>query len=141
MFKQLTFILSASITLVTCTDEKMSNIYRIENATTNEVTLRFYSSSQQLLFENQSVEGESLIVERSADFFPGEITSGPNDAFMLADSIAVIFNNERVEGHNTSVPDRSLLLNYESEKGQNVFVYTITQENFDNAIPCDGPCN
>ena len=93
------------------------------------------------MLDSQSSEGEGLVVERSADFFAGEKTTGPRNAYMLADSIAVIFNNERVEGHNTSVPDRSLLLNYESEKGQNVFVYTITQENFDNAIPCDGPCN
>ena len=42
--KQLTFILCASITLATCTDEKISNIYRIENVTPHEVTIQFYSN-------------------------------------------------------------------------------------------------
>jgi len=104
--------------------------------------------SDELLNPNDSYEG--FMVESSVggifddpEFF---VNSFPGD------SIRIIFNNERIISYHIIYDDEDSFFysqpinrnifrvgNYE-DLGDEDFLYTITQEDFDNATPCDGPC-
>jgi hypothetical protein len=108
------------------------------------VELRFYKASiatqeRNFVFK-VDIEGEGLILERTLKTYPPD-TNGPTDVYE-ADSVAVIFNMERIEGHVFIEPISGSIMNlgdYERNGGQ--FTYTITEENYNNATPCDGPCD
>jgi hypothetical protein len=116
--------------------------YKIINGTTHAVELRFYkgsiASDERNFVFKAATDGEGLVLERTLKTFALE-TNSPIEAFK-ADSIALVFNKERVEGHKLFVPaGNSMLFDYERNGEQ--FTYTITEENYNNAIPCDGSCN
>lgn len=71
----------------------------------------------------------------------GSITS-PFEVFD-ADSIAIIFNGERVQGHNLFEPIGMCLLNQQDYErlGDGKFLYQIKQENLDAAILCENGCD
>ncbi|MEP3383137.1 MAG: hypothetical protein ABJN84_01115, partial [Flavobacteriaceae bacterium] len=123
--------------------------YKIINGTVEQVTLLFYDTQgdKTELVLSESLNGEGLIVERTLETYMRD-QNNPTIAFK-ADSVSVIFNNERVESHHesfpknpSSFPNRSMTSSGAYEiKDFRYFTYTITQENYDNAIPCDGSCN
>ncbi|MFD2100088.1 hypothetical protein [Flagellimonas iocasae] len=116
--------------------------YSIVNETKYDVELRFFQwvfGEQREYVFSVSIQGTGLILKRSieTDAFG---SNTPNDVFK-ADSVAVIFNNERVEGHTFLEPfDNSIMDEGDYEINTNQYTYTITEENYNNAIPCDGPC-
>lgn len=129
--------------------------FTIENEYNEGVKLVFFTSST--MTENRSINlnlNEAYtgdIIESSV----GGIFDNPELSTLggfFGDSIVVIYNNERFMSHylitapeNTfqySEPiNRNLFRsgNYEEVSEEN-FIYTITQEDFDSATPCDGPC-
>jgi len=80
----------------------------------------------------------------------GEIfRDGDTDTVVLineilqADSIVMIFDNERRETHTllTNQPRNHNLFNYDSYQiTGDIYTYTIDAKNYNNATPCDGPC-
>jgi hypothetical protein len=120
--------------------------YRIANGTGHAVELRFYKAiladqERNFVFK-VDIEGEGLVLERTLKTYPPD-TNGPIDAYK-ADSVAVIFNKERVEGHILTEPEFRSIMNisgYQSNEEGNDYIYTITETNFNNATPCDGTCN
>ena len=116
--------------------------YSIVNETKHNIELRFYkaiiATEERSFVFKVEIEGEGLIIERTLKTYALDIDS-PIEAFK-ADSVAVIFNKERVEGHKLFVPDGNSIL-FDYERNGNQYTYTITEENYKNATPCDGPCN
>ncbi|MEW2920555.1 hypothetical protein AB1A65_03735 [Muricauda sp. ANG21] len=115
--------------------------YRIANETEHDVELRFYEfplKGQTNFVFAAELDGSGIVIERTLKTYALE-TNNPGEAFE-ADSIALIFNNGRVEGHTFNSPaGNSMLTNY--ERNGDHFTYTITEENYNHANPCDGPCN
>jgi hypothetical protein len=135
------------LVLCGCTDSSTTTRkYSIVNETTHTVELRFYKASiatqeRNFVFK-VDIEGEGLVLERTLKTYPPD-TNGPIDAYK-ADSVAVIFNKERVEGHILTEPEFRSIMNisgYQSNEEGNDYIYTITETNFNNATPCDGTCN
>ncbi|MFC4220730.1 hypothetical protein [Flagellimonas marina] len=127
---------------ISCTDSSTTTrVYRIVNSTTHAVELHFYEiplKGQTNFVFATGLDDSGLVIERKLKTYALESNS-PIEAFE-ADSIALIFNNERVEGHTFNSPaGNSMLTNY--ERNGDHFTYTITEENYNNANPCDGPCN
>ncbi|MFN3138400.1 MAG: hypothetical protein ACE37L_11985 [Allomuricauda sp.] len=61
-----------------------------------------------------------------------------------ADSIVMIFDNERLETHYlfTNEPAGNSLFDFDSyQRDGETYTYTIDAKNYNNATPCDGPCN
>ena len=141
-FLKVVFIVFLILVIQSCTDlGSTTSKYRIINDTPHTVELRFYKASiasqERKFVLKVEIEGEGLVLERTLKTYPPE-TNKPTDAYE-ADSVAVIFNKERVEGHKLFVPDgNSILFDYEINGSQ--YTYTITDENYNNATPCDGPC-
>lgn len=142
-FLKVGFIALLFLMMLSCTDSSTTTRnYRIINGTTHAVELRFYKATlanqERSFVFKEEIEGEGLILERILKTYALE-TNSPIEAYK-ADSIALVFNNERLEGHTFSNPaGNSMLTNYKRNGEQ--FTYTITEENYSNATPCDGPCN
>ena len=61
-----------------------------------------------------------------------------------ADSIELIFDNELIETHKLfyNEPVGNSLFDFSSyQREGDTYTYTIDEKNYNNATPCDGPCN
>ena len=122
-------------------DEKL--IYRIENTTDHQVSLFFYNIDQEgqrnFAFKKE-IDGKGLILEKKITALPGE--AAIPDLYG-ANLVVVVFDNSRVEEHINGAPRENSILDYPFTYtvNGNTLTYEITQQNFENAIPCDGPCN
>ncbi|MFD2100089.1 hypothetical protein [Flagellimonas iocasae] len=131
--------------MISCTDSSTTTRnYRILNDTDHTVELRFYkastATSERSFVFKVVIEGEGLVLERTLKTYPPD-TNGPTDVYE-ADSVAVVFNGERVEGHIFIEPISGSIMNLgDYERNGVQFTYTITEENYTNATPCDGSCN
>lgn len=152
------YLLIAISLLMSCDviDEQTTDAkFTITNGTDTSINLNFLfednstNNFSETLNPAQSYEG--LTIESSV----GGIFDDPNKSVIgafFADSIEIIFNNERsttytYTGNGNENPtysepiSRNLFRsgNYEEISEEN-FIYTITQEDYDNATPCDGLC-
>ena len=101
----------------------------------------------QMRFFSKGLPSGREIISKTG---PGEIFSdGGTDTGVLiheifqADSIVIVFNNERIEIHDllTNEPIDHNLFNYDSyQRKGDTWTYTIDTKNYNNATPCDGPC-
>ncbi|MBA4746792.1 MAG: hypothetical protein H2058_16215 [Muricauda sp.] len=66
----------------------------------------------------------------------------PFDVFD-ADSISIIFNEERIQGHNLFEPKGFSLLNQQDYQnmGNGKFLYLIGQDNYDASVACEDNCS
>jgi hypothetical protein len=116
-------------------------LYQIVNATEHQVSIFFYTIEglEKVFSYSATIEGKGLLVERIIDYDPrGGGRSFPSEIFE-ANFAEVVFDNERIEEHNQLEPVRSLFsLTFENVNG--VQIYMINEENFNNAILCDGAC-
>jgi|SRR6056297_3220649 len=125
-----------------CTPEQSTvSEYQIENGLDFPIALRFYRNGLP------STETTTVILEDPGDTYKksGETLGSnttPFDVFS-ADSILIVFDGKRIQGHNLFEPKGFSLLNQQDYQsmGNNKFLYLINQKNYNNAIPCDGPCN
>ncbi|MBA4746793.1 MAG: hypothetical protein H2058_16220 [Muricauda sp.] len=116
-----------------------TSIIVINNGLDNRVDMQF--------FRNSIPSGPEIVSKTGkGEIFRGEDTSTVVviNQILQADSIVLIFDNERAETHflHTVVPVGHSLFNNDSYKHDgNTSTYTIDAKNYNNAIPCDGPCN
>lgn len=139
-FKNILIYLILPFLVISCWPREMEETINllINNGLDNRVELKF--------FKNGLPSGKKSISKLGK----GEIFSdGDTDTVVLineilqADSIVMIFDNERRETHMllTNQPMDHNLFNYDSyEITGDTYTYTIDEKNYNNAIPCDGPC-
>ena len=114
--------------------------FRIANTTDHRVSLLFYNvgtSGQRTLASRTESDGKGVLWERKYTSHDRHL---PNIVFDV-DLIVVVFNGARAEEHTIYGPTHTMFdrtLNFSG--GGNNLVYNITERNFDNATPCDGPC-
>tara|TARA_Y100001001_G_scaffold89427_1_gene87397 strand:+ start:325 stop:750 length:426 start_codon:yes stop_codon:yes gene_type:complete len=125
-----------------CTPEQTTvSEYSIKNGLNVPITLRFFRSGLPSTgIEPVSLKSFGGMFKKTAESM-GSITS-PFEVFD-ADSIAIIFNGERVQGHNLFEPIGMCLLNQQDYErlGDGKFLYQIKQENLDAAILCENGCD
>lgn len=127
----------------------------IENNLDSGIVLKAYDlfSEDFILIDleqGQRYEGASIEGTVKIEDIPND-SGGPIGSFEFS-RIDIIFNNEsrlnstsssedNGQGFFSEPTDLNLLRNgnYQSI-GNDEYLYTITQEDFDAAIPCDGPC-
>ena len=120
--------------------------YSIVNETKHNIELRFYklilAGQERSFVFKVTIEGQGLVIKRTLKTYALDVDS-PFEAFE-ADSVAVIFNKERVEGHVFIEPMSGSIINrgdYESNEAGNDYVFYLKETNYKNATPCDGSCN
>ncbi|WP_242535695.1 hypothetical protein [[Muricauda] lutisoli] len=110
----------------------------INNGLENRVDMRFFS--------NGLPSGKKAIFIRGK----GEIFRDGDTATIVqvheilqADSIVIVFDNERIETHklfyNEPLGNNLFDLSSYQRKGD-TYTYIIDEKNYNNAIPCNGPC-
>jgi hypothetical protein len=100
------------------------------------------------LERNESLAGKRFEFSRPVSTDPNY--TGPQNSF-LSDSVVIIFNDQRklstflisdVAGTFSEPKFRNIFRhgNYEAI-GNDKFLFKITEEDYENAIPCDGDCH
>ena len=133
--------LNVFVFLVSCgvKDYEETGIIIINNGLDNNVQMRFFRNGLPSGKEKISKTGEGEI-------FRGEDTSTVVviNQILQADSIVMIFDNERLETHflyTVEPKGHSLFKSDSYVHDGNTSTYTIDTKNYNNATPCDGPCN
>lgn len=131
----------------------INRTYFVENNSNVPVELVFYErftnelKGSKLLFEGERYKGESIEFHKPHSVYPEN--DYPSISFE-SDSIILIFQNEMKTSYVNAFSDslffsppvnRNIFRqgNYE-ELGGYQFLYTITQEDYENATPCDEDC-
>jgi hypothetical protein len=124
-----------------CTPEQSTiSEYQIENGLNIPIVLRFYRnglpSAQTSVV---TLEGLGNTYKKFGEALGSSTT--PFDVFS-ADSILIVFDGKRIQGHNMFEPNGFSLLNQQDYQkiSSGRFLYLIDQKNYNNATPCDGPC-
>lgn len=156
-FVGLIIILTLSISCVTEAD-MWERTYQINNSSGRDIIIRLYENFSNEVFEdieisnNQSFRGDKIegsnydALNDNESLRPGQSYSSFN--------IIIVYDNVREQEYNLvdtdndgitdsfSEPiDKNLLRsgNY-SSIGNNVYELVLTEEDYDNATPCDGDC-
>lgn len=124
-----------------CTPEQSTiSEYQIENGLDIPIVLHFYRnglpSTQTSVV---TLEGLGDTYKKSGEALGSSTT--PFDVFS-ADSISMVFDSKKIQGHNLFEPSGFSLLNQQDYQkiSSGRFLYLIDQNNYNNATPCDGPC-
>lgn len=121
--------------------------YNIENSLTERVDIKLYvidDEGNKMLSNEFTIDGEGILAMGKVSTDNG-FNPGVTAAFKF-NFAELIFNNTRLEEHfldpvASFVPaGRSMVDSGAYLNNNGVATYTINQTNFDNAIPCDGPC-
>jgi hypothetical protein len=139
--KKILLYLIVPFLIISCwpKDLEETGVIVINNGLDNDVQMRF--------FRNSIPSGPEIVSKTGkGEIFRGEDTSTVVviNQILQADSIVLIFDNERTETHflHTVVPVGHSLFNNDSYKHDgNTSTYTIDAKNYNNATPCDGLCN
>lgn len=116
-----------------------TGIIVINNGLDNQVQMHF--------FTNGLPSGQKMVSKKGkGEIYRDEDTDRIvlTHQILQADSIVLIFDNERLEVHflYTVEPNGHSLFNSDSYiHDGSTSTYTIDAKNYDNATPCDGPCN
>lgn len=127
-----------------CTDQgDYKGRYIIENATERSVKIKFYERQRvgkPVLILIKEINGSGIVY----DEFKTLSSPGDNEIakdIFGADSLAVIFNDEKIQAHYSGLPFGNSLVffsDYIQEGDTNRYI--IIEENYQNAIECDGDC-
>jgi hypothetical protein len=111
----------------------------INNGLDNHIELKFFKNGLPSGKKSTSRLGKGEV------FSDGDTNTGVQiNGIFEADSIEMIFDNERIETHKLfyNEPVGNSLFDFSSyEKKGDTHTYTIDEKNYNNAILCDGPCN
>lgn len=127
----------------------------IQNGTSENIIIEKYfktfpENSEFLSLPIQTVFRGLTTESENPDYYR-DLNSNMPFSSLVGDTIIIIFNNERKFGYSfqtlEGVTTFSQPINrnifrlgaYEALDNDE-FLYTITQEDYDNATPCDGPC-
>ncbi len=133
------FIISNS-----CTDQgEYKGRYIIENATERTVKIKFYERQrvgEPLLAFTRDIVGPGVLYDEVKVLDGVTDTQSPEDVFG-SDSLAVIFDGEKIQAHYEGLPfENSLAFFSDYMQEGDTFRYIITEENYKNALDCDGDC-
>ncbi len=137
------FIIVIFINLSGCTTEGNHEeiTYQIENTTGRTVKLLFYKTTEEndsrVLVDTKEVKGNGILWKKTFSLGPGDI---PIDMFN-SNLLVVVFDDNVFEEHTSGNPENSIMEYIITFSSSNNYTYKITEENFNNAIPCDGPCD
>jgi len=139
-----TFVILSVITLNSCTDQgDYEGRYIIENATEREVSIKFYERQQEeepILVFIKTINGSGVLYDEVKDLDGVTDREVPIDIFG-ADSIAVIFDNQKIQAHYSSIPFQNSLSDFgDYISNGDTKRYIITEENYDDAVECNGDC-
>ncbi|MBA4746794.1 MAG: hypothetical protein H2058_16225 [Muricauda sp.] len=115
-----------------------TGIIIINNGLDNQVQMRF--------FTNGLPSGQKMVSKTGkGEIFRGEDTARVvlTHQILQADSIVMVFDNKRLETHflyTVEPKGHSLFKSDSYTHDGNTSTYTIDAKNYNNAIPCDGPC-
>ena len=117
--------------------------YIVENGTDHNIELNFFKTVNvdgvEFVF-SERLSGKGEFFSKSDDIvFNGN--ESPNGIFE-SDSVVVIFNNERQEVHFGFDPEENNVFNVSDyrreQEGRSRIL--LTEQNFNNSVPCNGPC-
>jgi len=138
------FVILSVITLNSCTDQgDYKGRYIIENATERAVTIKFYDRQgmgEPILILTKEIDGSGIIYDEFKTLYSPGDNEIPED-FFDADSLAVIFDNQKIQAYYESLPFENSLSDfgdYIQEGDTNRYI--ITEENYQNAVGCNGDC-
>ena len=141
-------LISLSLILQNCGTDKIdrvNRVYRIENGTQREITMKFYAFG--IFQQTKHIIGEGLIHEGTATNDAGA-GIGPHGA-INADSLVVIFDNQKMqrfyygnsglvinppEGRNIYDDEEYEIINNE------LYHFVFTEQDYENAEDCGGNC-
>lgn len=154
----LLFISFLSIESCTTEDEEINRQYQLMNASDTTIKIKFYNTFSNTSFETE-VEpedvflGDVLIYRSGNDQWNDENSVFPSSAYKNSDSLVVIFDEKLYltlfytaktsTSYSYSEPiDRNIFRhgNYEEIEREN-FQFKITQQDYENAEPCNGNCD
>ncbi len=123
--------------LQNCASEVTTRTYRLENGTSHEIKMEFYSFG--IFQQTRHIIGEGLIFEGSTDNGAGSALSA--GGALGADSIIVLFNNEKRQLYYSddfvmAIPptNRNILVGSDYEIINNeLYLFTFTEEDYENA--------
>lgn len=110
----------------------------INNGLDNRVVMLFFSNGIPSGEESIFINGKGEIF-RDGD----TATIVQVHEILQADSIVIVFDNERIETHKlfyNEPPGNNLFDLCSSQRKGDTYTYIIDEKNYNNAIPCDGPC-
>lgn len=118
--------------------------YIIENQTDKRVELRFYShrdGPNATLALTRNSDGPGVLYDESKKLYSPLDRETPEIVYG-ADSIVILFDNQHVQTHFGFIPIYNSLTFFGDYKSEgNIKRYVITNQNFEEAIPCDGTCD
>jgi hypothetical protein len=137
----LVILLSATLFGLSCTDRGGDSIliFKYVNLTTSNINVEVYNHVNSAKFLLSSIP-----IPQNGSFQFKDNAMGEYDPFgeSLADSISIIFNNDRyikyvcpdTEGANCSDVDRTLFYEKNFERKDGIYYYYITDEDYNRAI-------
>ena len=94
-------IIAFLIMTLGCTDiGDFPRTFIVENATSNDLEILFYDLGTNLVIRTESISGPGIVFQETLITNARE-SNNPFLAFE-SDSIAIVFNNERIESHQRS---------------------------------------
>lgn len=137
------------IFIFSCNNEsEFPTKYIIENTTERTIEIKFYDRSNRdasgdpTLVNSQNIIGKGILYNESRTVQGPADSDSPLEIFN-ADSLAILFDDEKVESHYDGLPSGNSLTfigDYIGE-GNTIYTYKITAKNYENARVCDGDCN
>ena len=133
------------VVLNSCTNQSSyQGRYIIENATDRTVKIKFYDRQrvgEPVLVFSKTIDGAGIVYDEHITLYSPGDNETAQDVFG-ADSLAVIFDGEKIQAHYEWLPFENSLSNFEDyvSKG-NTKRYIITEENYEDAVDCNGNCN
>jgi len=133
------------LSINSCTDQgDYKNRYIIENATERTVTIKFYERqrlSEPKLVLTKEIDGPGIMYDEIKNLVDVSDRESPEVIF-AADSLAVIFDNKKIQAHYESLPfGNSLAFFSDYIQEGDTKRYIITEENYQNALECNGECD
>jgi len=126
------------------TGNKSIRIYRIENGTQHEIKMNFYNGLG--FSKDVHIVGEGVLHEGKSD--NSMRTRHSISLALPGDSVEVFFDKQKVQSYNhgliltASPPTDKNIFSEDSYEAINneLYVFTFTEEDYKNAIPCNGDC-
>ncbi|MDT0651899.1 hypothetical protein [Autumnicola edwardsiae] len=138
-------ILLFVLVLYGCTDQgEYKGRYIIENATEKTVKIKFFKRQpigEPILVLTKEIGGAGIIYDEIRNFDNITDREIPEDVFG-ADSLAVIFDGEKIQAHYEGLPfGNSLVFFSDYIQNSDTNRYIITEQNFENAVDCNNNCD
>ena len=144
----LTIVLLSGIlsSLVSCGEEIVEKIYHNEyhyiNNSEKEIIINaFYNRVDTIFKSKHSIALDGVMLQKI------ELSSGDTTGIIVtSDSVSIVFGNKRLSNFNQSVESTFNILHlnnynfFNKEVNNDIYTYTFTESDYENAEDCDGDC-